>query len=140
MDGISTPDLSRLESTGDDEDEDSDVMPDCSVTDPRYADWMRKQKGKGKAKVETRVVETPRTFSPFQQRLAKPHFEVKSQQQASCGPLVLGFAEGGRAVQIPAAINRFLRGYQRDGVKFFWKHYSEREGGLLGDDMGELTG
>ena len=39
-------------------------------------------------------------------------------------------------VQIPAAINTYLRDYQRDGVKFLWRQYKQGCGGLLGDDMG----
>jgi SNF2 family DNA or RNA helicase len=37
---------------------------------------------------------------------------------------------------VPGAINTYLRDYQRDGVKFFWRQYTEGRGGLLGDDMG----
>lgn len=37
---------------------------------------------------------------------------------------------------VPAAINTYLREYQRDGVRFFWRQYKEGRGGLLGDDMG----
>lgn len=37
---------------------------------------------------------------------------------------------------VPAAINTYLREYQRDGVRFFWDMYKDGKGGLLGDDMG----
>jgi len=37
---------------------------------------------------------------------------------------------------VPAAINTYLRDYQRDGVSFLWRQYTEGRGGLLGDDMG----
>lgn len=37
---------------------------------------------------------------------------------------------------VPAAINTYLREYQREGVQFFWDLYDEGRGGLLGDDMG----
>jgi SNF2 family DNA or RNA helicase len=37
---------------------------------------------------------------------------------------------------VPAAINTYLREYQREGVRFFWDLYDEGRGGLLGDDMG----
>ncbi|KAJ6476254.1 RAD26-like SNF2 family DNA-dependent ATPase [Mycena sanguinolenta] len=49
------------------------------------------------------------------------------------GPMVLDEKEG---IQVPAAINTYLRDYQRDGVKFFWDRYKEGRGGILGDDMG----
>jgi hypothetical protein len=41
-----------------------------------------------------------------------------------------------QGIQVPASINRFLREYQRDGVRFFWDCYKEGRGGVLGDDMG----
>jgi len=37
---------------------------------------------------------------------------------------------------VPAAINTYIRDYQRDGVRFLWRQYMEGRGGLLGDDMG----
>lgn len=37
---------------------------------------------------------------------------------------------------MPATINRYLREYQREGIRFFYKHYALNEGGILGDDMG----
>lgn len=37
---------------------------------------------------------------------------------------------------VPAAINTYLREYQREGVRFFWDLYNEGRGGVLGDDMG----
>ncbi len=39
-------------------------------------------------------------------------------------------------IHIPGPINRYLRGYQRDGIKFFYKQWKKRCGGILGDDMG----
>jgi len=40
---------------------------------------------------------------------------------------------------VPAAINTYLREYQRDGVRFFWNQYQQGRGGLLGDDMGLVS-
>lgn len=39
-------------------------------------------------------------------------------------------------VKVPAAINTYLRDYQRDGVQFLYRQYEKNLGGLLGDDMG----
>lgn len=39
-------------------------------------------------------------------------------------------------LKVPATINRYLRDYQRDGVRFLYQHYSENTGAILGDDMG----
>ena len=38
--------------------------------------------------------------------------------------------------RVPWKINTFLRDYQREGIRFFFKRYQEGRGGLLGDDMG----
>ncbi|KAF8130291.1 hypothetical protein EV363DRAFT_1399462 [Boletus edulis] len=53
--------------------------------------------------------------------------------QKYLGPLVLNREKG---IMVPAAINTYLREYQREGVQFFWDLYNEGRGGLLGDDMG----
>ncbi|MBN3325248.1 ER6L2 protein, partial [Atractosteus spatula] len=37
---------------------------------------------------------------------------------------------------IPYTINRYLRDYQREGVKFIYSHYRKGRGCVLGDDMG----
>ena len=39
-------------------------------------------------------------------------------------------------LQVPASINRFLRSYQREGVKFLFRQYARDKGGVLADDMG----
>ncbi|KAF8183787.1 P-loop containing nucleoside triphosphate hydrolase protein [Mycena galopus ATCC 62051] len=62
----------------------------------------------------------------------RPGFPLNATQSL-LGPLVLDAKQG---IQVPAAINTYLRDYQRDGVKFFWERYNEGRGGLLGDDMG----
>ncbi|GLB44628.1 putative SNF2 family N-terminal domain containing protein [Lyophyllum shimeji] len=53
--------------------------------------------------------------------------------QVPAGPLVL---DSDKKIAVSASINTYLRDYQRDGVHFFWRQYSEGRGGLLGDDMG----
>lgn len=62
----------------------------------------------------------------------KPGFPL-APGQSRLGPLIL---DAEQKCMIPAAINTYLREYQRDGVRFFWRQYKERQGGLLGDDMG----
>ncbi|KAF8890663.1 P-loop containing nucleoside triphosphate hydrolase protein [Infundibulicybe gibba] len=54
--------------------------------------------------------------------------------QTPLGPLILGCAPN--TTRVPAAINTYLRDYQREGIKFLWNQYQEGRGGLLGDDMG----
>ena len=38
--------------------------------------------------------------------------------------------------QVPATINRYLRDYQREGVRFLYQHFVQDGGAILGDDMG----
>ncbi|CAE6453750.1 unnamed protein product [Rhizoctonia solani] len=65
----------------------------------------------------------------------KPPFPPPAHQQ-HLGPLLLTSSIPGHNVQVPAAINRHLREYQRDGVRFFHQRWAEGRGGLIGDDMG----
>ncbi|KIN93058.1 hypothetical protein M404DRAFT_171863, partial [Pisolithus tinctorius Marx 270] len=61
----------------------------------------------------------------------RPGFPL-GPDQVPLGPLVLA-----KGIMVPAAINTYLREYQRDGVRFFWELYDQGRGGLLGDDMGK---
>ncbi|KAG9486853.1 hypothetical protein GDO78_006966 [Eleutherodactylus coqui] len=63
--------------------------------------------------------------------LEKPHFQGKKPSSpAEDFPL----SEAG--VCIPYTINRYLRDYQREGVRFLYDHYVRSTGCILGDDMG----
>ncbi|EJU00345.1 hypothetical protein DACRYDRAFT_23259 [Dacryopinax primogenitus] len=62
----------------------------------------------------------------------RPAF-LPTSAQSTIGALLLDPETG---TQVPASINRFLRDYQRDGVRFFWNCWKEGRGGVLGDDMG----
>lgn len=42
----------------------------------------------------------------------------------------------GLVLQVPASINRYLRSYQREGVRFLFRQYARGTGGCLADDMG----
>ncbi|XP_039766693.1 DNA excision repair protein ERCC-6-like 2 [Ornithorhynchus anatinus] len=68
---------------------------------------------------------------PADDDLEKPRFPGR-ETPASRAPLVL--ADDG--ARVPYTINRYLRGYQRDGARFLYGHYSRRRGCVLGDDMG----
>ncbi|EPQ55744.1 hypothetical protein GLOTRDRAFT_115984 [Gloeophyllum trabeum ATCC 11539] len=62
----------------------------------------------------------------------RPNFPLLPGQQRQ-GPFVL---DAKSHVKVPASINTYLRDYQRDGANFFYDHYKQGSGGLLGDDMG----
>uniref|UniRef100_A0A6P8HG51 DNA excision repair protein ERCC-6-like 2 isoform X2 n=1 Tax=Actinia tenebrosa TaxID=6105 RepID=A0A6P8HG51_ACTTE len=51
-------------------------------------------------------------------------------------PLVLSEPGIEPPIQVPATINCRLREYQRDGVRFLYRHYHDNKGAILGDDMG----
>ncbi len=42
----------------------------------------------------------------------------------------------GSDVKVPYTINRYLRDYQREGIKFLYHNYAKSRGCILGDDMG----
>lgn len=71
----------------------------------------------------------------FQRLKPRPGLPLRPGQVAAKA-LVLDAEKG---VKIPGPINTYLRDYQRDGVKFLWRQYSEGRGGLLGDDMGLVS-
>uniref|UniRef100_A0A8C5LPT9 DNA excision repair protein ERCC-6-like 2 n=1 Tax=Leptobrachium leishanense TaxID=445787 RepID=A0A8C5LPT9_9ANUR len=51
------------------------------------------------------------------------------------GPSV-DFPLSNSGVSVPYTINRYLRDYQREGVRFLYEHFSRSTGCILGDDMG----
>ncbi len=39
-------------------------------------------------------------------------------------------------MSVPASIAKYLREYQKDGVRFLFRQYAKGKGGVLADDMG----
>ncbi|KAK3565787.1 hypothetical protein QTP86_015048 [Hemibagrus guttatus] len=67
--------------------------------------------------------------APFEDE--KPAFHTNQKPPGSSEPFVLS-----GTIQIPYTINRYLRDYQREGVKFIYDSYLKSRGCILGDDMG----
>ncbi|KAM7391442.1 hypothetical protein PAMP_022131 [Pampus punctatissimus] len=63
----------------------------------------------------------------------KPVFASSATHPRVCVPLVLGDAGGDK---VPYTINRYLRDYQREGIRFIYNNYIHSRGCILGDDMG----
>lgn len=63
----------------------------------------------------------------------KPVFPGSITDPRLCVPFKLSDADGDR---VPYTINRYLRDYQREGVRFIYKNYICSRGCILGDDMG----
>uniref|UniRef100_A0A8D3CQV3 Excision repair cross-complementation group 6-like 2 n=1 Tax=Scophthalmus maximus TaxID=52904 RepID=A0A8D3CQV3_SCOMX len=63
----------------------------------------------------------------------KPVFPSIITEPRLCVPLELSDADGDR---VPYTINRYLRDYQREGIRFIYNNYTCPSGCILGDDMG----
>eukprot|EP00918_Siedleckia_nematoides_P010312 GHVU01022525.1.p1 GENE.GHVU01022525.1~~GHVU01022525.1.p1 ORF type:complete len:359 (+),score=37.57 GHVU01022525.1:30-1106(+) len=74
------------------------------------------------------------TDEEFSLEGAKPTLTPRDDQ-IPAGPLVL---DAKKAIRVPASVNRFLRTYQRDGVKFFYDRWKEGRGGILGRSISTI--
>uniref|UniRef100_G3NVB1 Excision repair cross-complementation group 6-like 2 n=1 Tax=Gasterosteus aculeatus aculeatus TaxID=481459 RepID=G3NVB1_GASAC len=63
----------------------------------------------------------------------KPLFPSSVTDTRLCVPLELRDVDGDR---VPYTINRYLRDYQREGIRFIYNNYICSRGCILGDDMG----
>ncbi|XP_061673844.1 DNA excision repair protein ERCC-6-like 2 isoform X2 [Syngnathoides biaculeatus] len=63
----------------------------------------------------------------------KPLFSSGVEHSGACVPLKLCH---GSEDSVPYTINRYLRDYQREGIRFIYSNYSHSRGCILGDDMG----
>ncbi|XP_022055664.2 DNA excision repair protein ERCC-6-like 2 isoform X1 [Acanthochromis polyacanthus] len=63
----------------------------------------------------------------------KPVFPSTVTDPRLCVPLQLSDADEDR---VPYTINRYLRDYQREGIRFIYNNYARSRGCILGDDMG----
>lgn len=63
----------------------------------------------------------------------KPVFPSSITDTRLCVPLELSDVDGDR---VPYTINRYLRDYQREGIRFMYNNYINSRGCILGDDMG----
>ena len=64
---------------------------------------------------------------PMRVKKGRPKFLLENKEQARRGPHRLSRVPD--APEIPAPINKFLREYQRQGVEFLYRQYSENIGG-----------
>uniref|UniRef100_A0A3Q2PT13 Excision repair cross-complementation group 6-like 2 n=1 Tax=Fundulus heteroclitus TaxID=8078 RepID=A0A3Q2PT13_FUNHE len=61
----------------------------------------------------------------------KPMFPGSNPDPILCVPLDLSYED-----RVPYTINRYLRDYQREGIRFIYNNYISSTGCILGDDMG----
>lgn len=70
-------------------------------------------------------------------RIGYPVLGLRATPVAPLEDLVLqAEAAGGKAGRVPAHINQYLREYQKEGVRFLWRAYTGKRGGVLADEMG----
>ncbi|KAF4109865.1 DNA excision repair protein ERCC-6-like 2 isoform X1 [Onychostoma macrolepis] len=62
----------------------------------------------------------------------RPLFHSNQMPPGPSEPFLLS----GSDVKVPYTINRYLRDYQREGIKFIYHSYAKSRGCILGDDMG----
>ncbi|KAJ7079572.1 RAD26-like SNF2 family DNA-dependent ATPase [Mycena belliarum] len=126
---------------------DSDVPPEPAPTKPvlktankpvskRAATPKSDSATESDSDVDDPVEATPAEVAPLSSPptssgRSRPGFPL-SLDQCELGPMVLDAEQG---IEVPGAINTYLREYQREGVRFFWERYKEGRGALLGDDM-----
>jgi SNF2 family DNA or RNA helicase len=77
------------------------------------------------------IKECPRNFIFDDEDLEKPYFPDRKVPSSASA---FNLSKDGDA--IPYTINRYLRGYQREGAQFLYGHYVRGRGCILGDDMG----
>uniref|UniRef100_A0A667X1C9 Excision repair cross-complementation group 6-like 2 n=1 Tax=Myripristis murdjan TaxID=586833 RepID=A0A667X1C9_9TELE len=65
----------------------------------------------------------------------KPLFPSSLTHPGTCVPLELSMTGVG-GEKVPYTINRYLRDYQREGIRFIYSNYMHSRGSVLGDDMG----
>lgn len=94
-----------------------------------------KSSNRGKNEKEKEVVPVPKLMRSGFDNLTqeKPMFPSSIIDPQSCVALELNGADGDR---VPYTINRYLRDYQREGVRFIYNNYIRASGCILGDDMG----
>lgn len=63
----------------------------------------------------------------------RPWFPTSQIDPRLCVPLELSDVDED---QVPYTINRYLRDYQREGIRFIYNNYIRSRGCILGDDMG----
>lgn len=89
----------------------------------------------GDGEEEEETVPTSKLIRPSLNHVddEKPRFPNSVTHPRLCVPFELNDAHGDR---VPYTINRYLRDYQREGVRFMYNSYRRSRGCILGDDMG----
>lgn len=82
---------------------------------------------------EEETVPTSKLIRPSLNHVAdeKPQFSNNVADPRLCVPFELSDGD-----QVPYTINRYLRDYQREGIRFMYNSYRRSRGCILGDDMG----
>lgn len=90
---------------------------------------------RGKDEEEEQAIPVSRLTRPGLSHFAqeKPVFPGSVTDSGLRVPLELSDVDGD---EVPYTINRYLRDYQREGIRFLYNNYIRSRGCILGDDMG----
>uniref|UniRef100_A0A3P9PSS4 Excision repair cross-complementation group 6-like 2 n=1 Tax=Poecilia reticulata TaxID=8081 RepID=A0A3P9PSS4_POERE len=104
-----------------------------SSTQTNDTAWVifRREPGEEKQKQEAIFVTKLMRSGLKQSVQEKPVFPGSNTETILCTPLHLTDED-----RVPYTINRYLRDYQRDGIRFIYNNYMSSTGCILGDDMG----
>uniref|UniRef100_A0A3B5LG50 SNF2 N-terminal domain-containing protein n=1 Tax=Xiphophorus couchianus TaxID=32473 RepID=A0A3B5LG50_9TELE len=104
-----------------------------SSTQTNDTAWVifRREPGEEEQKQEEISITKLMRFGLKQSIQEKPVFPGSNTDTIFCTPLHLRDED-----TVPYTINRYLRDYQRDGIRFIYNNYMTSTGCILGDDMG----
>jgi hypothetical protein len=118
---------------------DSGARPESARTAPHFAD------AESEGAQDPLVLEgkTPEGAPLLKQFILNTLHQEWLQRMAFAKGCLLAFVTESRLhageslkLEVPGSINRYLREYQRDGIRFLFRQYAFKQGGILADDMG----
>ena len=105
-------------------------IPSASASEASAAQLPRMMSAAGPAGVPLVLVAEPQASTSL------THPPVSRGDGGTRSVVVQSSGGSSAAMQVPASVNRHLRDYQRDGVRFLHRQFSQGKGGILADDMG----
>uniref|UniRef100_A0A3B4AVV4 Helicase ATP-binding domain-containing protein n=1 Tax=Periophthalmus magnuspinnatus TaxID=409849 RepID=A0A3B4AVV4_9GOBI len=109
---------------------DKTLCPSSSTSDHSNTAWVTFKDGTDGVEEFVPVSKLKKTEANSLTK-EKPFFPGTVINSNLCVPLELNYED-----KVPYTINRYLRDYQREGIKFIYSNYISSRGCVLGDDMG----
>lgn len=113
--------------------EDATVQRLTSTTHNKETAWVKVTKHAKEKEEDEEAIPVQKLVRPELNQFTqeKPVFPGSSTDLSLCIPLELSDED-----RVPYTINRYLRDYQREGIRFIYNNYIHSTGCILGDDMG----